>query len=214
MPEDGQRLRLAARRRILSAMRRGGDDHALLALLQIDENAPWEDVHRAFRDAVRASHPDLHPGDADAERRLKTLNAGWETINTPGKWEIYTATAARRARRGFVRAQGTGTIPALGRIRVQRQLRGAAGLLNWRIALDGSAIASIENGGSRVFDARPGRHSLRVFYGTRSSLPLEVELRRGHELLLGCRQLESLRINLLARERCLVLELLGERRYG
>jgi hypothetical protein len=53
-----------------------------------------------------------------------------------------------------------------------------------------------------------------VFYGSRSSLPLEVELHRGQEVALGCRQLESLRINLFSPKRSLVLERLDSRRFG
>lgn len=195
-------------------MRRAPDERALLALLRVEERAPWEDVRRAFRAAVRASHPDLHSGDADAERRLKALNAAWELINTPSKWAAYSLQPASRATRGGAAPPRDGaTVPALGRLRVERQQRGAAGLLNWKLELDGAVIASIENGGISVVEARPGLHLLRVFYGSHSSLPLQVELHRGHELVLGCRQLESLRINLFSPRRSLVLELLSSRRF-
>lgn len=195
-------------------MRRAADERALLALLRVDARAPWQDVRRAFRDAVRASHPDLHPGDADAERRLKALNAAWESINTPSKWAAYILQPATPGTPGSsARTRAGATAPSVGRLRVQRQQRGSAGLLNWKLELDDEVIASIENGGITALEARPGRHSLRVFYGSHSSLPLQVELPRGQELLLGCRQLESLRINLFSPERSLVLELLDRRRF-
>ena len=76
---------------------------------------------------------------------------------------------------------------------------------------DGEVVATIENGGSSVLEVSPGRHSVRVFYGSHSSLPLQVELHRGQEVALGCRQLESLRINLFSPKRSLVLELLDGR---
>lgn len=195
-------------------MRRVADERALLALLRVDEKDRWEDVRRAFRHAVRASHPDLHPGDADAERRLKALNAAWESINTPSKWAEYILQRASHGTMGgSARTRGGGTAVSVGRFRIQRQLRGSAGLLNWKLDLDGEVVASIENGGISVVEARPGRHSLRVFYGSHSSLPLQVELHRGQELVLGCRQLESLRISLLSPKRSLVLELLNSRRF-
>ena len=195
-------------------MRRAADERALLALLRVDEKAPWEDVRRAFRNAVRSSHPDLHPGDADAERRLKALNAAWESINTPSKWEAYIRQPASRATTvGSARTRPGATLRSVGRLRVQRQQRGSAGLLNWWLELDGEVVASIENGGMSVLEARPGRHSLRVFYGSHSSLPLQVELHRGQELVLGCRQLESFRVNLFSPKRSLVLELLNSRRF-
>jgi hypothetical protein len=194
-------------------MRRASDERALFALLGVNESAPWEDVRRAFREAVRASHPDLHPEDAGAERRLKALNAAWESINTPGKWAAYMGPAARSATAGSARARGGVSIPFAGRVRVQRQQRGSAGLLNWNLELDGEVVASIENGGISVVDAGPGRHRLRVFYGSYSSLPLQVDLRRGEELLLGCRQLESIRTSLFSPKRSLVLELLNSRAF-
>src|SRR5579875_1029558 len=105
-------------------MRRAADDGALLALLRVDENASWEDVRRAFREAVRASHPDLHPGDADAEGRLKALNAAWEAINTPSKWAAYIQQpAAGETTSSPARARGRATVPSTGRLRVQRQQR-------------------------------------------------------------------------------------------
>lgn len=194
-------------------MRRAADEQALLALFKVDEKAAWEDVRRAFRDAVRASHPDLHPGDADAEQRLKALNAAWESINTPSKWAAYTLQSASRGTTGgAARTRGGATVPYAGRLRVQRQQRGSFGLVNWWLELDGAIIASIENGGTSVLEAGPGRHSLRVFYGAHSSLPLQIELHRGQELVLGCRQLDSLRVNLFSPKRSLVLELLNSRR--
>jgi hypothetical protein len=201
-----------SRRRIFRAVRRAPDEHPLLALLKVDEEAPWDDVRRAFRDAVRESHPDLHPGDADAERRLKALNAAWESINTPSKWAAYRLQPAPGPMGGSSPPGRTGAaVASVGRLRVQRHQRGSPGLLNWKLEVDGTVAASIENGGVAVLEASPGRHSLRVFYGSRSSLPLRVDLQRGQELLLGCRGLDGLRTSLFSRERSLVLELLESR---
>src|SRR5579875_2110174 len=194
-------------------MRWAADELTLLTLLRVDESAPWEDVRGAFRDAVRASHPDLHPGDADAEQRLKAINAVWETINTPSKWAAYVQQpAASETTSSPARARGRATVPSTGRLRVQRQQRGSLGLVSWCLELDGTTVANIENGGISVVEAGPGPHSVRVFYGSHSSLPLQVELRRGHELTLGCRQVESIRVNLFSPKRSLVLELLSSRR--
>jgi hypothetical protein len=179
----------------------------VLALLGVDEQAPWDEVRRAFRQAVRATHPDLHAGDPEAERRLKALNTAWESVNTPGKWAAYVlqpGSGGTPSRAGGTRA-GT-PVPAIGRLRVLRQQRGSAGLVRWKLELDGEVVAGIENGGVSVLEAAPGRHSLRVFYGSRSSLPLQVELHQGQELVLECRQLESLRASLFAPRRSLVLE--------
>jgi DnaJ domain len=190
-------------------MQHAADERELLAVLRVDEHTPWEDVRRAFRDAVRANHPDLHPGNAGAERRLKALNAAWESINSPSKWAAYVGQPAPQGSTGATASAGSrAAASSVGLLRVLRQQRGSAGLLNWWLELDGEVVAAIENGGVSIVEAEPGRHSLRVFYGSHSSLPLHVDLRRGQERVLGCRQLESLRISLVSRKRALVLELL------
>jgi len=199
----------------LEPMRRAPDQRALFVLLGVNEKAPWEDVRRAFRAAVRASHPDLHAGDPAAERRLKTLNAAWESVNTPSKWAAYILPPTSRRTTGrTARTRRGAAVPSVGRVHVRRQQRGSFGMANWNLELDGEVIASIENGGIRVLEARPGRHSVRVFYASHSSLPLQVELHPGQEVTLGCRQLENLRINLFSPRRSLVLEPLDSRRFG
>jgi hypothetical protein len=194
-------------------MRRDPDEQALFALLGVDENASWQEVRRAFRTAVLASHPDLHVNDPDAEQRLKTLNASWESVNTPDKWAEYILPPASRGPTDSAARARSRTAPlSVGRLRVQRQQRGCVGMLSWTLEVDGEATASIKNGGVSTLEVAPGRHLLRVFYGSHSSLPLQVELRRRQELVLGCRQIENLRTHLFSPKRSLVLELIGSRR--
>jgi hypothetical protein len=195
-------------------MRRAPDQRDVFALLGVDAKASWEDVQRAFRTAVRGSHPDVHTDDPDAERRLKALNAAWESINTPSKWAAYVLPVPSAADSGRPAPPAASTSPLLGRLRIRRQLRGSAGLANWQLELDGEVVASIENGGTSTVDIEPGRHSLRVFYGGRSSVALTVHLRRGHELVVGCRQLEDLRTSLFSPKRSLVLEVLGSEPFA
>ena len=195
-------------------MGRAPDERALFTLLGVDERAPWEEVRRAFRDAVRASHPDLHVGDPDAEPRLKTLNAAWELVNTPTKWARFVAQPAADATTGGSPPAAGAANPTVGRLHVQRQRSGSAGLRRWNLELDGEVIARIANGETSILDARPGRHSLRIFYDWYSSRPLEVDLRRGQELHLGCRQQPNPLLSLTAPKRSLLLELLGSRRLA
>jgi curved DNA-binding protein CbpA len=194
-------------------MRRAPDERVVFALLGVDGTASWEQVRRAFRDAVRASHPDLHGGDAGAERRLKSLTVAWEAVNTPDKWAAYLA-----APPGSDPSGGGGSrsrapaVASLGRLRVQRQRSGSVGLRRWHIELDGSVVASIANGAITALDVEPGRHRVRIFYEWYSSRPLEIVLRSGQEIHLGCRQQTNPLLSLTAPKRSLALELLGSRR--
>jgi hypothetical protein len=189
-------------------MRRTPDERLIFALLGVDETTSWEELRRAFRDAVRASHPDLHAGDPDAERRLKTLNAAWESVNTPGRWAQYVAQPPGSEPRS------SSAVASFGRLRVQRQRSGSAGLRHWKLELDGEVIASIANGDTSILQAGPGRHSLRIFYEWYSSPALEIELRAGQELHLGCRQQPNPFLSVYAPKRSLVLELLGAARFA
>jgi curved DNA-binding protein CbpA len=184
------------------------EERALLSLLGVQRTAPWEEVRRAFRDAVRASHPDLHGGDPGAEQRLKTLNGAWESVNTPAKWAQYVAGGAGRAHRRAPAAPVT-----VGRLRVQRQRSGATGLRRWQLELDGEVVGSIANGATELFEAGPGSHTLRTFYEWYSSRPLQVHVNIGEELHLGCRQQPNPLLSITAPKRSLILELLDRRRF-
>jgi len=56
---------------------RASSPRGAYAVLGLREGAPVSDVKRAYRDAVRRYHPDLHPGVSDADRKAmeKTFSA-------------------------------------------------------------------------------------------------------------------------------------------
>ena len=58
-------------------------------LLGVARDASAEDVRRAFRAAAKKSHPDLHPGDKDAEARFKALSAANEVLGDPERRAQY-----------------------------------------------------------------------------------------------------------------------------
>ena len=56
------------------------EDYALLGLTP---EATPEDVKAAWRRTARATHPDLHPNDPDADRRFKAAQAAYERLTDP-----------------------------------------------------------------------------------------------------------------------------------
>lgn len=52
-------------------------------VLGLPRTATTDDIKKAHRKLVRTSHPDLHPDDAGAEARFKTIAAACE-IPRPG----------------------------------------------------------------------------------------------------------------------------------
>ena len=58
-------------------------------LLGVARDASADDIRRAFRSAAKKSHPDLHPGDKDAETRFKALSAAHEVLGDPERRAQY-----------------------------------------------------------------------------------------------------------------------------
>lgn len=49
-------------------------------VLGVTPSTPMEDVTKAYRRLAKQYHPDLHPGDKDAERRMAEINEAYELI--------------------------------------------------------------------------------------------------------------------------------------
>ena len=42
-------------------------------VLGVEKNATDDEIKKAYRKAAKANHPDLHPGDKEAEARFKEI---------------------------------------------------------------------------------------------------------------------------------------------
>jgi hypothetical protein len=52
-------------------------------LLGVSKTATPEDIKKAYRKLARKYHPDLNPGDKDAEAKFKDLNEANEILSDP-----------------------------------------------------------------------------------------------------------------------------------
>jgi curved DNA-binding protein len=59
------------------------------ATLGVSKTATPEEIKRAYRKVARKCHPDLNPGDKDAEAKFKDLNEANEVLSDPEKREKY-----------------------------------------------------------------------------------------------------------------------------
>lgn len=59
------------------------------AILGISKTALPEEIKRAYRKLARKYHPDLNPGDNDAEAKFKDLNEANEVLSDPEKRQKY-----------------------------------------------------------------------------------------------------------------------------
>ena len=58
-------------------------------ILEVDRNASEKDIKRAYRRLARKYHPDVNPGDKDAEQRFKEINEANEVLSDPEKRKKY-----------------------------------------------------------------------------------------------------------------------------
>lgn len=61
-------------------------------VLGVSPNARPAAVKRAYRKLASAAHPDRNPGDPDAERRSREINAAWAVLSDPERRKRYDET--------------------------------------------------------------------------------------------------------------------------
>lgn len=58
-------------------------------VLGISKGASEEDIKKAYKKMARKYHPDLNPGDKDAEEKFKEVNEAYEVLSDPNKKARY-----------------------------------------------------------------------------------------------------------------------------
>jgi DnaJ-class molecular chaperone len=80
----------------------------LYKVLGVAQDASDEDIRKAYRKLAKENHPDLNPGNAEAERRFKEIAAAYDILGDPEKRKRYDAgeideSGAERPARKFYR---------------------------------------------------------------------------------------------------------------
>lgn len=52
-------------------------------ILGVSPNASDEEIKKAYRNLAKKYHPDLNPGDKEAERRMNEINAAYDQLKNP-----------------------------------------------------------------------------------------------------------------------------------
>ena len=58
-------------------------------VLGVQKGATDAEIKKAYRRLAKENHPDLHPGDKEAERRFKEINEAYEVLSDSDKRSKY-----------------------------------------------------------------------------------------------------------------------------
>src|SRR5581483_1251742 len=92
----------------------------LYEILGVARTADKEEIKKKYKKLARRHHPDVNPGDKDAERRFKEINAAYAVLSDDEKRKLYdefgdaalhTGFDAQRAREWKEASRGGGGFP-------------------------------------------------------------------------------------------------------
>ncbi len=71
------------------------------SILGVDKNASKEDIRKAYRKLARKWHPDINPGNTEAETRFKEISEAYDVLGKEDKRKLYDEFGEEALRQGF-----------------------------------------------------------------------------------------------------------------
>jgi len=160
-------------------------------ILGVSRDADEKDIKRAFRRLARKYHPDVNPGDPQAEERFKELNEAYEVLSDPEKrskydrlgadWRRYQQTGGRPG--DFDWSQWTTGAPGWGgqRVHVQYGTPEDLGDLFGGASPFSDFFSQIFGGMGGAGRASPGGYGARPQRGQDYEQEIEISMREAHQ---------------------------------
>jgi len=73
----------------------------LYAILGVSRTASPDEIRKAYRKLARQHHPDLNPGNKQAEERFKDISLAYDVLSSPEKRKLYDEFGAESLQSGF-----------------------------------------------------------------------------------------------------------------
>jgi DnaJ-class molecular chaperone len=73
----------------------------LYAVLGVERGASLDDIKKTYKKLARKYHPDVNPGDAQAEERFKEISAAYDALGDPEKRKLYDEFGGEGLKSGF-----------------------------------------------------------------------------------------------------------------
>src|SRR3989337_2664558 len=64
-------------------------DRDYFQILGVDRSASHEEIRKAYRKLARKYHPDINPGNKEAENRFKEISVAYDVLSDPEKRKLY-----------------------------------------------------------------------------------------------------------------------------
>ena len=124
-------------------------------VLGVSPDASDEEIKKAYRSLAKKYHPDLHPGDAEAERRMNEINAAYDQIKNPQQNPGNAGGYSSQQYGGYNYGYGSS---AYGRSSADSEPSGIQAAENYiRVGYFAQAINALES-------VEPGQRSARWYY--------------------------------------------------
>ena len=77
------------------------DAQDFYAVLGVERTASVDDIKRAYRKLARKHHPDVNPGNKEAEEKFKAISAAYDVLSNEEKRKLYDEFGEEGLRGGF-----------------------------------------------------------------------------------------------------------------